>query len=275
MNDTRPLGRITISVLVALVLVVQLVPFYVTLTTALKPRTDRSSSWLFPQGEIAWENFATAIEDGHVLTAIMNTAIVTVVSTVLICVIAAAAAYPLARRTTIGNKMLLLGIVGLMMIPPLATLVPLYTLLRDMGALNTYWGLILVMVAGGLPLAIFLYAAFMRSLPISMEEAARVDGASQIQVLWQIVVPTLKPVTATVIILSSVGVWNEFALSNFILAKPDTRMIAPSISTFFSASGSNFGAAAAASLLAVLPVLIAYLFLQRQFIAGMVAGSEK
>lgn len=275
MNDTRPIAKAAIWIFVGAAMILQLLPFYVTVTTALKPRTDRSSSWLLPQGEIAWENFRTAIEDGNVITAIANTALITVVSTLLTCVIAAAAAYPLARRTTIGNRTLLLAIVGLMMIPPLSTLVPLYTLLRGIGALNTHWGLTIVMVANGLPLAIFLYAAFMRSLPVSVEEAARVDGASQLQVLWQIVVPMLKPVTATVIILTSVGVWNEFALSNYILTKPDTRMIAPSISTFFSATGSNFGAAAAASLLAVAPVLIAYLFLQRQFISGMVAGAEK
>lgn len=275
MNDTRTIGKIGIGILLAATIVVQLIPFYITVTTALKPRTDRSSSWLLPQGEIAWENFQTAIEDGHVLTAILNTAIITVAATVLTCVVAAAAAYPLARRTTVGNRFLLIGIVGLMMIPPLSILVPLYSLLRDLGALNTHWGLILVMVTGHLPLAIFLYAAFMRSLPISVEEAARVDGANQLQTLWLIVVPMLKPVTATVAILSAVGIWNEYALSNFVLTSPELRTIAPSISTFFGMSGSNFGAAAAGSLIAVVPVLIAYLLLQRQFIAGMVAGAEK
>lgn len=275
MKDTGRIAKTGIWIFLGLVIVLQLIPFYVTVTTALKPRTDRSSSWLFPQAEIAWENFQTAIEDGHVLTAIINTAIVTVAATLITCIVAVAAAYPLARRTTIGNKVLLLGIIGFMMIPPLSTLVPLYTLLRDLGALNTRWGIVLVVVSTSLPLAIFLYASFMRSLPISVEEAALVDGANRMQILWRIVVPMLKPVTATVVILTSVGVWNEYALSNYILTKPDTRMLAPSISTFFSSAGSNFGAAAAASLLALAPVLVAYLLLQRQFIAGMVAGAEK
>lgn len=275
MNDTTRISRVTIGVLLGIAVVVQLIPFYVTLTTALKDRTERTSSWLFPQEGIAWGNLAAAIDEGHILQAILTTTIVTALATVITCVIAAAAAYPLARRESIGNKALLLGIIGLMMIPPLSTLVPLYTLLADLELVGTIPGLVLVMVATNLPLAIFLYAAFMRSLPSSIEEAATVDGANLLQTLWQIVVPMLRPVTATVIILTAVNVWNEYALSNFILTDPEQRMIAPAISAFFGASGSNLGAAASASLLAVVPVLIAFVFLQRQFIAGMVAGAEK
>ncbi|MGO3886200.1 MAG: carbohydrate ABC transporter permease [Mycetocola sp.] len=275
MNDSSRRGRLAIGAFLAVLVIVQLIPFYVTLTTALKPRTDRSSSWLPPLDGVDWGNFSTAVERGGILTAIGSSALITVVSTVLVCLIGAAAAYPLARRRTAGNRLLLGGIIGLMMIPPLSVLVPLYSLLRQMGAINTQWGIILVMVALQLPLAIFLYASFMRSLPVSVEEAALVDGATRLQVLLCVVVPMLKPVTATVAILTSVAVWNEYALSVFILTDPGVRTIAPAISTFFSSQGSNVGAAAAASLLAVVPMLVAYLFLQKQFISGMVAGAEK
>lgn len=272
---SRTVGNIVIGAGLLLAVVVQLLPFYITVTTALKPKTDLSSQWVLPVGSLYWDNFVTAIDNGNILVAIGNSAIVTVCATVLVCILGALAAYPLARRATIVNRTVLAVIVGLIMVPPLSVLVPLYTMLRQLHALNTYPGTIIVMVAIQLPLAIFLYASFMRGLPLSIEEAAAVDGARPWQILFRVVFPMLKPVTATVVILTSVAVWNEYALSVFLMRSPDMRTIAPAIGTFFASSGSDFGAAAAASLMSVIPVLAVYLVLQRYFIKGMVAGSEK
>lgn len=268
-------ARLAIGAGVLLAVVLQLLPFYITVTSAMKARSDLSSQWLPPFTGIHWQNFATAIEQGGILRAIGNSAIVTLGATVLVCVLGALAAYPLARRPTIGNKLVLAGVVGLIMIPPLSILVPLYSMMSQWHAINTYWGTILVMTATQLPLAIFLYTAFMRGLPISIEEAASVDGANAVQVLFRVVVPMLKPVTATVVILTSVNVWNDYALSVYLMRSPEMRTIAPATATFFSTTSSDVGAGAAASLLSALPVLIVYLVLQKYFIKGMVAGSEK
>ncbi|GAB3536743.1 carbohydrate ABC transporter permease [Arthrobacter tecti] len=273
-KKNRP-AAVVIGVALILMALLQLLPFYVTLTTALKDRTDLSSQWILPFNNLFFENFATAIESGNILQSIGNSALITLVSTALTCLIGALAAYPLARRRTAFNKTVMFLIVGLIMIPPLSILVPLYTLLSDLGALNTYWGAILVMIASHLPLSVFLYAAFMRTIPVSLEEAATIDGAGILQVFFRVVFPLLKPVTATVAILTGVGIWNEYALSVFILREPEMQTIAPSIAAFFSAQSNNFGAAAAASLMAVLPVLVAYLFLQKWFMKGMVAGSDR
>lgn len=270
----RPTKILLVSVLLGMV-VLQLLPFYVALTTAFKERTDLSSTWLPPLDGAFFGNFATAVTDGNILQSILNSALVTVISTVLVCFLGALAAYPLARRDTKLNKVVTGVILALIMVPPLSILVPLYTMLNQMQAVNTYWGIIAVMVSTQLPLSIFFYTAFMRGLPISVEEAATMDGANMFQTFFQVVLPVLKPVTATVAILTGVATWNEYALSSFILTDPAIRTIAPSIASFFSAQSSNLGAAAAASLLAVIPVLVAYLFLQRYFIKGMVAGSEK
>ena len=268
-------GRAAIGAFVAVIVLIQVMPFYVALTTALKPKTDLSSRLSLPSGGIHWKNFSLAIADGHILSSIGNSAVVTVATTVIVCVFGALAAYPLARRRTRTNSLVLLGILGLMMIPPLSVLVPLYSLLNQMGGINTYWGVVLVLANMQLPLAIFLYANFIRGLPASIEEAARVDGANRVQVLVHIVFPMLKPVTATVVILTSVATWNEYALSVYLLTDPTKQTIAPAISSFFSIQSSNLGAASAASLLAVLPILVVYLFLQQYFIKGMVAGAEK
>ncbi|UWF77465.1 MULTISPECIES: carbohydrate ABC transporter permease [Microbacterium] len=268
-------ARLAIGGGVLLAVLLQLLPFYITVTSALKARSDLSSQWAFPIGAWHWQNFATAVEEGHILRAIGNSAIVTGSTTVLVCLLGALAAYPLARRPTRGNRLVFAGIVGLIMVPPLSILVPLYSMMNQLKAVNTFWGTILVMVAMQLPLAIFLYASFMRGLPLSIEEAASVDGANAVQLLFRIVFPMLKPVTATVVILTGVAVWNEYAISVYLMRSPEMRTIAPAIGTFFATSSSDLGAAAAASLLSVLPVLVVYLLLQRYFIKGMVAGAEK
>lgn len=276
MNPTlsRRTGAVAIAAFVVLVCIVQLVPFYIALTTSLKQKTDLSSQLSFPTADIFFGNFMTAIADGGILRAMLNSVLVTGMSTLLVCVLGALAAYPLARRASLLNRGVLAIVVGLMMVPALSILVPLYTLLADLRLLNTYVGVILVMTATSLPVSVFLYANFMRSLPLSVEEAGTLDGANRLQVLCYILIPMLRPVTATVAILTGVGVWNEFALSGYILTTPETRTIAPAIASFFSIQSSNLPAATAASLLAVLPVIVAYLFLQKYFIRG-ISGAEK
>ena len=268
------LPRVAIGAGVLAAVLLQLLPFYITLTTSVKARSDLSSQWL-PPTDWYWQNFVTAIEDGGILRAIGNSAIVTIGTTLLVCVLGALAAYPLARRATVGNTLVLAGVIGLIMVPPLSILVPLYSMMSKLGLVNTHIGTILVMTALQLPLAIFLYTAFMRALPVEIEEAASVDGARGLQLLFRVVFPMLKPVTATVIILTGVAVRNEYAMSVYLMRSPEMRTIAPAISSFFATSSSDLGAAAAASLLSVLPVLLVYLVLQRYFIKGMVAGYEK
>lgn len=267
--------KLGIGAVLALFCVVQLVPFYLALTTAFKKQTDLSSVWLFPFSGATADNFKMAVEEGGVLRAMSNSAIVTIVATVLTCVIAALAAYPLARRRTGFNRAIEVVILTIMMIPPLSILVPLYSMLNQMNLLNTYAGLILPLVCLELPRAIFLYTQFLRAVPITLEEAGRVDGANTLQIFFRIVIPLLKPVTATVIILTAVYVWNEFALSAYIMSGNKMQTLAPSIASFFGEQGSQVNAAVASSLLGVLPVVIAYLVLQRYFMKGMLAGADK
>ncbi len=269
------LATIALGTALALMCAVQLLPFWIALTTALRAPGDPAAQLALPLDRLTGDAFVTAARDGGILRAIGNSAIVTVASTAVTCVLGALAAYPLARRATRLNRLVFECIVALIMVPPVSILVPLYSFLTQLGATNTYWGVILVMVTTQLPLAIFLYSAFIRSIPESLEEAAALDGASTLQVFLRVVLPLLKPVTATVVILTSVAVWNEFALSGYLLTDPAVRTIAPAIAAFFGQQSSDLGAAAAASLMAVVPVLVAYLFLQRFFIKGMVAGAEK
>lgn len=271
---SRRINTLILGALVGVAVLAQLFPFYISLTTAFKPRTDLSSQLALP-GTIFFGNFADAIRDGGIFQAILNSVIVTSGGTVLVLVLGALAAYPLARLRTRTNRIILALILVMMMVPPLSILVPLYTMLVDLSGINTYWGITLALVAGHLPLSIFMYTAFLGSVPYSLEEAAALDGAGLFRRLYNIVFPLLKPVTASVAILAGVPIWNEFALSVYFLNDQSVRTIAPTVSTFFSQEASNLGAASAASLMALAPILLIYLFLQRYFMEGAAAGAIK
>jgi raffinose/stachyose/melibiose transport system permease protein len=176
---------------------------------------------------------------------------------------------------TRGNKIVSAFVLSMMMIPPLSILVPLYSFLVKIGGVNQYWGIIIVLTATNLPLAIFLYTAFIKAIPSAIDEAGTIDGANKLQVFIRLILPMLKPVTATVVIMTGSTVWNDYALSSYILTDPDAQTIAPRVASFFSANTNNLGIAAASALIAAAPMIIAYLFLQRYFIAGMVAGAVK
>lgn len=261
--------------LLVLVCLVQLVPFYLGVVASFKGSRDQSSAWAIPFGESTFENFVIAWERGHVGQAILNTAIVTILATAIVVVVGALASYPLARRRTKWNQTILMLTLTVMMIPPLSILVPLIRLLKSFGMMNTYMGLVLPLAAFALPQAIFLYTQSLRGITGSLEEAAKIDGAGTLRTFFSIVLPLLKPVTITVVILTGTNVWNEFALSSYIMTTNEMRTLAPAIASFFGAAGSNVNAAIAGSFLGVIPVLVAYLFLQKYFMKGMLAGAVK
>ena len=268
-------GCWAIYLFLGIMAVCQLLPFYLAINVSMKPQDDTSSTLMPRLHDIAWSNWIAAVTDGNIFQSVFNSIVVTVITTLLVCVLGAMAAYPLARRKTKFNGVISALILAMMMVPPLSILVPLYSLLVDMGGVNTYWGISLVLAATNLPLSVFLYTNFIKAIPNSIDEAGMIDGANRFTIFMKLILPTLKPVTATVVIMTGTTVWNEYALSGYILTDTSAQTIAPRVASFFAANSSNLGTAAAASLIAAAPMVIAYLFLQKYFIAGMVAGAEK
>lgn len=267
------LGKFLLGLFISLV---HIIPFYITITVALKSKSDNSSRWSLPAlDSIYWENFSKAITEGNLLLAMRNSLIITSVSIVLIVGIGAMAAYPLARIRTKFNAVVLNFALAVMMVPPLSMLVPLYKNLADLGGINTFWGGIVVITTFQLPLSIFLYSNFIKTIPKDLDEAASIDGASRMSIFWRIILPLLKPVTATVVILTGVWVWNDYQFSVFILNREEVRPLTLAISGFFSSGSNDFGAAAAAALIAILPIVILYVALQKYFVKGAVDGAVK
>lgn len=257
-----------------LICAVQLVPIYVTTMVALKPQTDLSSTWE-PPAHLALENFSRAIQQGGLVRALANTVFITACSTALVVSIGAMAAYPLARSRSRLNGAVTTFILSILMVPALSLLVPLYVLMVRARAVSTFWGIVPIHVTFNLPLSIFMFTNFIRTIPRELEEAALLDGCSVYAIFLRIVMPLLKPVTVSVVLLTAASVWNDFQYSIYFLQKPGMRVLTLSIASFFGISGSDPHVAAAGALLAILPMAVLYLFLQKYFVRGMVESAFK
>jgi raffinose/stachyose/melibiose transport system permease protein len=257
-----------------LICLIHILPFYILITTSFKALDDLSSKWMFP-GYMYFDNFLNAWEEAKLATAFKNNIIVTVISIVFIVIIGSIAAYPLSRRQTKWNKFIYMLFISALIVPPLTSLVPLYKFMVDLGGMNQYWGIILLHITFHLPMTIFLYTGFISTIPRELDEAAMIDGAGQFGLFYRIILPLLKPITATVIILHGVSVWNDFQFSLFFLQKPELRTVTVALSTFFGEDGGKIGWVAAGSFMGAMPMVVIYLFLQRYFITGLSAGAVK
>lgn len=275
MNYTSKRKKTLLSIVALAIGLFHLLPFYILITTALKPRGDFSSKWVFPT-EINWANFSEAWEKANLGNALLNTAIITVFAAILLIIVGSLAAYPLARRQTKLNRFMYVFFISIMMVPPLAALVPLYQFVVDIGMMNTHEIAVFNNVASYLPLTIFLYAGFIRStIPKALEEAARIDGASTAGIFFRIVFPLLKPVTASILIISCVYVWNDYQFAIFFLQDKSVQTMTVTLSQFFGENTNNLNLVAAAAIVAMLPMVILFLFLQKYFIKGLSGGAVK
>ena len=270
MRNKKPLIIIA-SIIISLF---HIVPLYLLFNTSFKNESDTSSKWLLPD-YLYTDNFKNAWEFANLGKAFFNNVVITVITVILVIVIGALASYPLARYQTKVNKIVYIVFISALIVPPLTILVPLYQFIVDLGGLNSYWAMIVLNVTFNLPITIFLYTGFIGTIPRELDEAAMIDGASRIGLFFKIILPLLKPVTVTTIILTGVAVWNDYQFSVFFLQDSDRLTITVALSQFFSQYNNNLGWVAAGSLLGMLPLTILYLFLQRYFIKGLSAGAVK
>ncbi len=266
--------RIIKYFLMVLISLIWISPLYILLSVSLKPATDLSSRWIFPLHPYL-ENYRIALEKGNLLRALNNTAVVTLAASAIVICAGSFAAYPLARNRSRFNKGVHRFIMGIMMIPPLSILVPLYKTMTEIGAVSTLLGEILVVATFQLPLSIYLFTNFIAAIPSALDDAASIDGCSPAKRFFLIILPQLKPVCATVIIIAGSSFWNDYQFAGYLLQRPRLQTITLAISGFFDLYSSNLNAAAAAALLSILPLIILYLFLQKYFVQSMVDSAIK
>jgi raffinose/stachyose/melibiose transport system permease protein len=256
------------------IIVFHVIPFYLLVNLSLKTIRDTSSRWL-PPYYLDFSNFTDVWSQANLDQALVSTSIITVCSVALVVFVGMLAAYPLARYPTRWNNSIYMFSIAIMIVPPLTVLVPLYKFVVDIRGISTYWAIILIHTAFFLPTVIFLYTGFIRTIPRDLDDAALIDGCSRYAIFFRIIFPLLKPVTASVIILTMRGVWNDYQFSLFFLQQRSVQTVPLILSQFFSQYQNNLPLAAAGSLVSMVPMALLYLFLQKYFISGLAEGAIK
>lgn len=266
------LGLVAILVSV----VVFLVPFAFIVLTAVKDRQEAAQlqfSW--PDRFMLVENIqqVVAARDYMLLTAFLNSTILTVVSVSLMVVLAAMVGFVLQRRKSRWTKFVNLLVLSGLIIPP--AVVPTIWVLQGLSLFDTLPGLILVEVAFGLSFSILLFQAFFATVPRELDEAAIIDGASPLRLFFQVVFPLLRPVTVTVIVVQSVHVFNDFVHPLYFTPGEENATVQLTLFNFQSQFASQMNLLFTDILLITIPPLIMFLFFNRQIVAGMTAGAVK
>jgi raffinose/stachyose/melibiose transport system permease protein len=221
-------------------------------------------------------NFGTAWRDGHFAAYLRNSVIVTVVTVVVAALLSIMSGYALGTMRFRGSGAVFLLFLAGLTIPTEAVVVPLYFDLRSLDLDNTYAGVILPQVAMSVAFGTFWMRAYFRSVPRSLVEAARMDGASSWATLWRVLVPMGRPAIVTMVVLTSMWTWNEFLLPLVILNSDEGLRTAPlGLSVFQGAHKTDYAALMAGALIIAAPIVLLYVFLQRHFIAGMLSGAIK
>ena len=225
--------------------------------------------------KVSFDNFTYAFKKMNLIKALGNTGFITVIALLIVIVCGSLAGFAIARINHKAFKAFYAVVVALMVVPFIGALIPIVVLISKMGLYGSLWGNVLIQAAWNLPFSIFLFTGFMRALPKEMEDAAYIDGCNTFGIYLRIFLPLLKPVTATCCIRAGIGIWNDYLVSNSLLnsARQPTLMVA--VYSFFGQYVSEYGYAFAGIIMASLPIVIMFLFLQKYFIKGLVAGAVK
>ena len=220
-------------------------------------------------------NFTTAWKKLELGAAFLNSFIYTGVSVVIIAFLCTITAWAIARgRTRFFRFCRVYFLIGIL-IPAQALCLPIYLLWNRMGLTNSKLGLIALYVSTGLSFGIFLQTNFMKTVPIDIEEAARIDGCNVYQTFFRVVLPLLKAPMATLIITQSFTVWNDYMLANLMIQSKFNRTVIIAMKVLFSATKNDYATAMAAIILSATPIIILFVALQKQFIKGMTIGAVK
>jgi ABC-type glycerol-3-phosphate transport system permease component len=261
---------------VALFVLAALLPVLWVVKMSLSPRTDlfQTPPSILPTHPTL-QYYAEVMKNPTFQKAFLNSIIIAISTTSAALLLGGLAAYPLARLRFRFKSSALTGILALAFFPTVAIIAPLFKEFRTLGLLDSYVGVILVDTVFALPLAVWVLTAFFRRLPLDIEEAARVDGASTMQILTRIIVPLSAPGVVTTALLVFVLVWNEFLFANTFLFSQDRWPVTVAIPGFATIYSINYGAQAAASILVTVPLVLLVFVFQRRLVEGLTAGALK
>ncbi len=255
-------------------------PFLMVVINSLKQKRDiikSPFSWLYTIKGLSFDNFVKAFTQMDFLNAFKNSLIVTVSATVLVTLLAAMLAYYIVRHNNGISKLTFALMVASMIIPFQAIMIPLVSIYGGtLNVLNHRITLIFMHTGFSMAMSVFMFHGFIKgNVPIALEEAAYIDGCTHSQTFFKIVLPLLKPIISTMVILNSMAFWNDFLLPSLVLSDKKLLTLPLSTYSFYGTYSADYGTIMAGLLLCVVPILVLYVVLQKQIIGGVVAGAVK
>lgn len=241
--------------------------------TSVKDRREVFTTFLPTQVNIA--NFARIWDEMNLPTHLGNSLFVTGLNVTIVVVTATLAGYAFARLVFPRQNSIFYVFILAMMIPGQAILIPMFQYLKNLGLLNSHVGLALAMTGAPISFAIFLMSAFFRALPAELGDAGKIDGCNEWGVFRHIYLPLARPGIATVVIFQFMGTWNEFMFSVTYISNPVLKTIQPALYQVVGRYSIDYTALSAGLLMAIAPILIVFLLLQKQFVKGLTAGAFK
>ena len=280
MTSSINLWKLTKSVLfyalVVFIVVVSVFPFYYAILTSFKSGTDLFRITYWPTS-FSLNNYFNVLNTGSFPRNLLNSVFISAVTVLLALFLAITASFALSRVRFRGRGLLLMTILGVSMFPQMAVLAGLFELIRFLGIYNTPWALIFSYTIFTLPFTVWVLTTFMRDLPVEIEEAAIVDGASPWVIITRVFMPLMWPALVTTGLLAFIGAWNEFLFALTFTSNNDTRTVPVAIALL---SGSTqyelpWGNIMAASVIVTVPLVILVLIFQRKIVSGLTAGGVK
>lgn len=266
------LGRHAVLILLCLI---ALFPLYFMLSTAFKGRIEFYTNVLGPPAKPTFDNFALVIGRQDFFRWLLNSVILTSVSTSVGVFVSSMAAFAFSRMNFYGKRFLYNLISALMAIPVIVTIVPLFVLMVNAGLINTYPAAIVIYIGFIIPYSTFLLTSFFMDVPQAIIDCARIDGCSTFRVFWNIMLPLSAPAVITLLLVNALWVWNELLIALVFLQSDSLKTIMAGLTVFQSRFTINIPVISAGLLLAILPMVLLYLFGQRYFVKGLIAGSLK
>lgn len=262
------------AILRILLAVIWLFPFYIMLVNSFKTKSELFQNTLGLPKEVVLDNYIKAAERLELAVSLKNSILVLVLSLVVLVIFTSMAAYALERHKKKISMVIFLVFASAMLIPFQSIMIPLINLF-GMAKLLRIWGLVFMYLGFGSSMAIFLYHGALKSIPISLDEAAWIDGCSRFKIFWLIIFPNLKNITVSVVVLDTIWIWNDYLLPSLVINKKETMTIPLKIFYFFGEYTKQWHLAMAGLVIAIVPVMIFYFIAQRQIISGITSGAVK
>jgi raffinose/stachyose/melibiose transport system permease protein len=263
------------NIFLVILLIVYIFPFLITILDSFRTTQQFIENPVAFDIHLNFDNYIKAYKEMNFSTGLFNSVFITVSGIIIIVFFSSMAAYLFARLKWRINKIIFFIMTASMTIPFQVVMIPLVTIYGSIGFLNSRTALLFMYLGFGVPFAIFTFHGFIKGIPIALEEAAAIDGCSRIRTFFQIVLPLLTPVLATIIVLDVLWLWNDYLLPSLVLQSPNLRTLPLSTYNFFSSYSVDYAPLMASLIMTLLPVLLLYLFLQKYIIQGISEGAVK